>query len=73
MPPRRLLSDAELEQLTTWPPVVVRSDLVAFFTLDVAAVLNRLGRRPSDQHHAISGSFPAVFWHRYPGDPVTWH
>jgi len=35
MPARRLLSDVELEQLTSWPPEVVHSDVVAFFTLGV--------------------------------------
>lgn len=52
MPPRRLLSDVELEQLTSWPPEVVHSDVVAFFTLGVddlrwvrshAGAANRLG------------------------------
>lgn len=33
--PTRLLSDVEIEQLTTWPPEVPHSDLVAFFTLGV--------------------------------------
>jgi len=31
----RVLSDAELEQLATWPPEVARSDLAAYFTLSV--------------------------------------
>jgi hypothetical protein len=30
-----VLSDEEAEQLSTWPPEVVRSDLVAFFTLSL--------------------------------------
>ncbi len=31
----RVLSDAELEALTSWPPEVAHSDLVEYFTLDV--------------------------------------
>jgi TnpA family transposase len=31
----RVLSDADLEALTSWPPEVAHSDLVAYFTLDV--------------------------------------
>jgi len=31
----RVLSDAELAQLSTWPAEVVRSDLSAYFTLTV--------------------------------------
>ena len=31
----RVLSDNELEQLSTWPPEVPRSDLVAYFTLSL--------------------------------------
>lgn len=31
----RVLSDDDLEQLSTWPPEVARSDLVAFFTLSI--------------------------------------
>jgi hypothetical protein len=31
----RVLSDAELEQLASWPPEVARSDLAAYFTLSL--------------------------------------
>jgi TnpA family transposase len=31
----RVVSDDDLEQLSTWPPEVARSDLVAFFTLSI--------------------------------------
>jgi hypothetical protein len=50
--PTRLLSDPELDQLTSWPPEVAHSDLVEFFTLDLgdlrwlrthAGAMNRLG------------------------------
>ena len=50
--PTRLLSDPELDQLTSWPSEVAHSDLVEFFTLDLgdlrwlrthAGAMNRLG------------------------------
>jgi hypothetical protein len=50
--PTRLLSDPELDQLTSWPLEIAHSDLVEFFTLDLgdlrwlrthAGAMNRLG------------------------------
>ena len=39
----KVLSDEETEQLSTWPPEVARSDLVAYFTLSLLSVMAFVG------------------------------